>query len=33
LQAVARDIRFKLALEKGRPVDGVAVVKLGQLAI
>ena len=33
LQAVARDIRFKPALDKGRPVDGVAVVRLGQLAI
>jgi hypothetical protein len=33
LQAVARDIRFKPALDKGRPVEGVAVVKLGQLAI
>jgi len=33
LQGVARDIRFKPALEKGRPVDGVAVVRLGQLAI
>jgi hypothetical protein len=33
LQGVVRDLRFKPALEKGKPVDGVAEVKLGQLAI
>jgi len=33
LQSVVRSIRFKPALEKGKPVDGVAPLKLGQLAI
>jgi hypothetical protein len=31
LKSVVKDIRFKPALENGKPVDGVAPVKLGQL--
>lgn len=33
LQSVVKSIRFKPALEKGRPVDGIAPLKLGQLTI
>jgi len=33
LQSIIRSIRFKPALEQGRPVDGVAALKLGQLPI
>jgi len=33
LQSVAKSIRFKPALEKGKPVDGIAPLKLGQLTI
>lgn len=33
LQTVVKSIRFKPALEKGKPVDGVTSLKLGQLAI
>jgi hypothetical protein len=33
LDSVVRSIRFKPALDKGTPVDGVAPLKLGQLAI
>jgi hypothetical protein len=31
LESVVRDIRFKPALENGKPVDGIAPVKLSQL--
>ena len=31
VETVVRDIRFKPALENGKPVDGVAPLKLGQL--
>jgi hypothetical protein len=31
LQSVIRDIRFNPALEKGRPVEGIALLKLGDL--
>ncbi len=33
LESVVKNIRFKPALDKGRPVDGVAALKLGQLPI
>jgi hypothetical protein len=33
IAAVLKDIRFKPALEKGKPVDGVAKLKLGQLVM
>ncbi|MGA2016616.1 MAG: hypothetical protein ABSH26_06645 [Opitutaceae bacterium] len=33
LQSVVKSIRFKPALEKGKPVDGIAPLKLGQLTI
>jgi|CZKI01.1.fsa_nt_gi hypothetical protein len=33
LESVVRNIRFKPALERGKPVDGVAPLKLSQLAI
>jgi hypothetical protein len=33
LVAVIREIRFEPALERGRPVGGVAVLRLGQLAM
>jgi len=33
LQSVVRTLRFKPALERGRPVDGVASLNLGRLAI
>jgi hypothetical protein len=33
LETVVRDIRFKPALENGKPVDGVAPLKLGQLVM
>jgi hypothetical protein len=31
LQSVIRDLRFNPALEKGRPVGGIALLKLGDL--
>jgi hypothetical protein len=31
IQSVIRDLRFNPALEKGRPVDGIALLKLGDL--
>jgi hypothetical protein len=33
LDSVVKRVRFKPALNKGKPVDGVATLKLGQLAI
>jgi hypothetical protein len=33
LESVVRSIRFKPALDKGKPVDGIAQIKLAQLAI
>jgi hypothetical protein len=33
LESVIRNIRFKPALDRGKPVDGVAQIKLSQLAI
>jgi hypothetical protein len=33
LQSVVKDIRFKPALEQGKPVDGIASVKFADLAI
>ena len=33
LESVVKNLRFKPALEKGRPVEGVASLKLGQLPI
>jgi hypothetical protein len=33
LDTVIRNLRFKPALDRGKPVDGVAVLKLGQLPI
>ena len=33
LQSVIRDIRFKPALEKGRPVEGIALLKFGDLRL
>jgi hypothetical protein len=33
LQSLAKNLRFKPALKKGRPVEGVAKVKLGELPI
>jgi hypothetical protein len=33
LQTVVKELRFKPALDKGKPIDGVASVNLGKLAI
>jgi hypothetical protein len=33
LQSVIRDIRFHPALDKGRPVEGIALLKFGDLRL
>jgi hypothetical protein len=33
LESAVKNIRFKPGLDKGRPVDGIAPLKLGQLTI
>ena len=33
LESVVQNIRFKPALENGKPVDGIAAVKFADLAI